>query len=415
MRHNSSHSDGVPGAGEKLTEPYMKYGEGVSQPATPQSAESTSSAAGSAGRQAGAVRRIVIVARESGTSTGRYVDKLIEYLHKLRPRHEIIILTKTPRVKFMREVAPDFKVMESNSREYGFGEQTGLLRQLNKLKPDLVHFSMTQQPVLYKGRAITTIHDLTTIRFDNPVKNPLIFKAKQEIYKRVIKKVAQKSHYIITPSRYVKQDVAQYANISPEKIFVTYEAADRIAVAAQAIPRLEGKQFIMYVGRATPHKNLRRLVEAFLILKKNHPDLMLALAGKLDANYRRLEAYVTSKRMADSIVFTDAVSESELKWMYMNTAAYVFPSLSEGFGLPPLEAMIHGAPVVSSNATCLPEINGQAAHYFNPSSTFDMATKISEVLSSAGLRAQLIQKGHIQAGKYSWKKMAHQTLQIYEH
>jgi glycosyltransferase involved in cell wall biosynthesis len=117
--------------------------------------------------------------------------------------------------------------------------------------------------------------------------------------------------------------------------------------------------------------------------------------------------------MADSIVFTDRVSEGELKWLYMNTQAYVFPSLSEGFGLPPLEAMIHGAPVVSSNATCLPEINGQAAHYFNPKSTYDMATKIGDVLSSAGLRGNLIQKGRTQASKYSWQTMAKQTLGIY--
>ena len=358
--------------------------------------------------------RIVIDARESGTSTGRYVDKLVEYLHKLRTQHEIMALTKTPRVKFMRGIAPDFKIIESNFKEFGFGEQLGLQRQIKGLKPDLVHFTMTQQPVLYKGPVVTTVHDLITIRFDNPAKNKAVFKTKQAVYKQVVKKVAQKSKYLITPTQYVKKDVAQYANISPNKIFVTYEAADRIGAPAQAIPRLNGRQFIMYVGRATPHKNLNRLVDAFAILKKNNPDLMMALAGKLDANYRQIEARVTRKRMADSIVFTDRVSEGELKWLYMNTQAYVFPSLSEGFGLPGLEAMIHGAPVVSSNATCLPEVYGKAAYYFNPGSTFDMASKISNVLSSAGLRAQMIQKGRIQAEKYSWKKMAAQTLKIYE-
>ncbi|HEU4606456.1 MAG TPA: glycosyltransferase, partial [Chitinophagaceae bacterium] len=188
--------------------------------------------------------RIVIDARESGTSTGRYVDKLVEYLHKLKPEHEIIVLTKTPRAKYMREIAPGFKVIESNFREFGFGEQLGLKRQLDKLNPDLVHFAMTQQPVLYKGKAITTIHDLTTIRFDNPAKNKAVFKTKQAVYKKVIKKVAKKSRYLITPSEYVKQDVAQYANIPPGKIAVTYEAADKISAPAQAIPRLEGKQFI---------------------------------------------------------------------------------------------------------------------------------------------------------------------------
>jgi glycosyltransferase involved in cell wall biosynthesis len=359
--------------------------------------------------------RIVIDCRESGTSTGRYVDKLVEYLDKLKPQHEITLLAKTPRVRFLRELGPSLSVVESNYKEFGFSEQLGLLRQLRGLNPDLVHFTMTQQPVLYKGRVITTIHDLTTLRFDNPTKNLAVFRTKQGVYKRVVKKVAQKSQYIITPSKYVKHDVAQYANISPDKIFVTYEAADQITAPAQAIPRLAGRQFLMYVGRATPHKNLRRLVEAFEILKKNNPELMLAMAGKIDANYHRLEGYVTSKRMADSIVFTNAVSEGELKWLYMNTAAYVFPSLSEGFGLPGLEAMLHGAAVISSDATCLPEIYGNAAYYFNPKSTYDMASKISNVLSSAGLRAQLIQKGRIRADKFSWKKMAGETLKIYEH
>src|SRR5581483_2871589 len=108
-----------------------------------------------------------------------------------------------------------------------------------------------------------------------------IFKTKQKVYKSVIKKVAQKSDYIITPTQYVKQDVAQYAKINLDKVFVTYEAADRISAPAQAIPRLNGRQFIMYVGRATPHKNLDRLVDAFAILKKDNPALMLALAGRL--------------------------------------------------------------------------------------------------------------------------------------
>jgi glycosyltransferase involved in cell wall biosynthesis len=358
--------------------------------------------------------RIVIDARESGTSTGRYVDKLIEYLHKLHPAHEIIVLAKTPRIKPLRELAPNFKIIKSDYKEFTFAEQLGLLRQIKSLKPDLVHFTMTQQPILYKGRNVTTVHDLTTVRFQNPAKNPLVFRSKQKVYSYVIKRVAKQSAYIITPSKFVKQDVAQYANISPGRIFVTHEAADRIDVTAEPVPRLKDKQFIMYVGRPLPHKNLDRLVEAFGLLKKKYPELMLALAGKMDANFRRIEARVTQKRMADSIVFTDFVSEGELKWMYLNTAAYVFPSLSEGFGLPGIEAMIHGAPVVSSSATCLPEVYGDATVYFDPNNTFDMASKISSVLSSAGLRGELIKKGRERAAKFSWQKMASQTQKVYE-
>jgi len=357
--------------------------------------------------------RLVIDARESGTSTGRYVDKLVENLAKLNPKFEVVVLTKSPRVQFMKQTAPNFKVVKSDYKEFTFSEQLGLLRQINSLKPNLVHFTMSQQPIRYKGRTLTTIHDLTTLRFDNPSKNKAIFKAKQKVYERVVKQVARKADSIITPSEYVKQDVAQYANISPNKIFVTYEAADRIVAGVEAVPRLKDKQFIMYVGRGTPHKNLRRLVQAFVILQKKYPELRLALAGKMDANYKQLEALVSRNRLADRVVFTDFISEGQLKWMYHNTAAYVFPSLSEGFGLPGLEAMVHGAPVVAAKATCLPEIYGEGALYFDPSISLDIAQKISFVLSDKALRAQLIKKGAIQAGKYSWLKTAQETLQIY--
>jgi len=358
--------------------------------------------------------RIVIDARESGTSTGRYVDKLIQYLNKLKPDHEILVLTKSHRLEFVRSVAPDFKVIKSDYKEFTFAEQLGLYRQLKSLGADLVHFAMDRQPILYRGKVIATMHDLTTARYDNPSKNALVFKFKQIVYKKVLKDVAKKSAYIITPSKYVKHDVAQYADVSPDKIFVTYEAADLIKEVAQAVPRLKDKQFIMYVGRPLPHKNLKRLVDAFIILKKKYPKLMLVLAGKMDTNYHRLEGYVTEKRMADSVVFTGFVTEGELKWLYQNTAAYVFPSLSEGFGLPGLEAMMHGAPVVSSDATCLPEIYGDSAYYFDPNNTFDIASKISNVLSSAGIRAELIRKGKSRAAQFSWDRMARQTLKLYE-
>lgn len=358
--------------------------------------------------------RIVIDARESGTSTGRYVDKLVEYLHKLKPGHEIIILAKSPRLAFFEEIAPSFKRVRSDIKEFTFAEQLKLNRQIKKLSPDMVHFTMTQQPILYRRNKLTTIHDLTTARFDNPAKLKPVFKLKQLVYKFVIKSVVKHSRAIITPSKFVKADVAKFTGARPDKIAVTYEAADRITEKPQPLPRLDGKRFIMYVGRATPHKNLERLVEAFELLTKKYPDLFLVLAGQSDTNYKRVGQLVTDKRLAHSVIFPGRVSEGELRWLYEHTAAYVFPSLSEGFGLPPLEAMIHGAPVVSSNATCLPEISGEAALYFNPYSAKDMAAKIDKLLSDTRARNRLISLGKSQAAKYSWRRMAEQTASIYE-
>jgi len=356
--------------------------------------------------------RIVIDARESGTSTGRHIDKLMEHLHKLKPRGEIILLTRPTRVEFFQKVTPGFKILSSDYKEFSFAEQLGFARQLYSLKPDLVHFMKANQPVLYFGRCVTTVHDLTTTRFRNPAKPFLIFKIKQMIYRLVTVWVAHKSKHIITISEFVKNDLVHFARISPSKITVTYLAADKIIEPALQIDKLEGVKFIMYVGRPQPHKNLQRLIDAFVVLQTEHPELHLVLAGKKDVLYDRFEQYI-KKQGIKNVMFTGFISEGQLRWLYENTAAYVFPSLSEGFGLPGLEAMAHGAPVVSSNATCLPEIYGDAAHYFDPLDIGDMATKIGEVITSPALSVELIKKGQTQTAKYSWSRMATQTLDIY--
>ncbi len=151
---------------------------------------------------------------------------------------------------------------------------------------------------------------------------------------------------------------------------------------------LPEKPYILYVGNDYPHKNLQRLKWAFEKLKSEGLDY-------------------------DLVLITKFVNEEELDNLYKNAALFVFPSLSEGFGLPPLEAMARGVPVVSSNATCLPEILGDAALYFNPLDVDDMAEKIKKALTDENLRKTLIQKGFEQIKKYSWRKMADETLNLY--
>lgn len=356
--------------------------------------------------------KIVIDARESGTSTGRYIDKLIEHLNKLKPEHKFIIFTKEHRLSYMRKIAPNFKVVESPYKEFTFAEQLDLLKQLRKLEPDLVHFGMVQQPILYRGKVVTTMHDLTTTRFKNPSKNWIIFTIKQKVYRWVNKIAARKSRAIITASQYVKDDIARFAHINSRKITVTYEAAEPITDNPKSVTELENQKFIMYVGRPMPHKNLNRLIEAFTLVRQQDPALRLALIGKQDDVYKQIEKSVLQRKVKN-VVFTGFVSDGQLRWLYDNTVAYVFPSLSEGFGLPGLEAMVAGAPVVSSNATCLPEIYKDGAEYFDPESVEDMAVAIAKVLSDEKLRKQLIKKGAAVAAKYSWQRTAEQTLQIY--
>jgi len=165
------------------------------------------------------------------------------------------------------------------------------------------------------------------------------------------------------------------------------------------------------VGNAYPHKNLERLILAFeKLIKDEQMDLQLVLVGELDYFYRRLQKQFSALQ---GLFFTDFVSDEDLAFLYQNASLYVFPSLGEGFGLPPLEAMAYGLPVVSSKATCLPEVLGQAAIYFDPANIEDMAEKIKQVLKDKKIQEELINQGFRKIQEYSWSKMAQETLEIY--
>ncbi len=357
--------------------------------------------------------KIVIDARELRTTTGRYIERLIYYLQEIDHENNYLILLKPKDMDSFVPTNDKFVAVPCPYKEFTFREQISLLRQIKELKPDLVHFGMVQQPIAYRGRVVTTMHDLTTIRFRNPAKNWLVFTVKRYVYIWVNRIVAAKSSEVMVPSEFVKEDVAKFTRINSRKIAVTYEGADKIKDSPEPIEELLDKPFIMYTGRPLPHKNLEKLIAAFSIIKKDYPDLILVLAGKKDSLYKKIEKSVIASGQKD-IIFPGFVTEGQLRWLYENCKAYVFPSLSEGFGLPGIEAMVHGAPVVSSSFTCLPEIYGNAAEYFDPLDEEDIAKEVLGVIKSESKRKKLIEAGYIQAKKYSWKKMANQTLEIYK-
>lgn len=357
--------------------------------------------------------KIVVDSREWNTSTGRYINNLVRCLEKIDKDNQYKILMKPEDLDSWDPSSSSFVKIKCSYKEFSLSEQLGFRSQLNRIRPSLVHFPMTQQPAWYTGKTITTINDLTTVRFNNPSKNRFAFWIKQRVYSWLTRRVANKSDALITYSQFVKDDIVKFAKIDPEKVSVIPLAAELIIDKPEPLPALADKRFIMYVGRPTPHKNLERLIEAFVKLKSNHPDIILVLAGRKDENYRRIESEVR-QRTIKNVVFTDHVSEGRLRWLYENCSAYVFPSLSEGFGLPGLEAMTHGAPVVSSNATCLPEVYGDAAHYFDPLNTQAMADAINEVLTDKDLRLKLTKLGHEHAASYSWTRTATQTLAVYK-
>jgi glycosyltransferase involved in cell wall biosynthesis len=355
---------------------------------------------------------IAIDARIINSSTGRYVERLLTHLQDIDTVNDYTVLVRQKDLTYWHPTGKNFTVKVADFDNYSFAEQFSFNSFLKQLSPDLVHFCMPQQPVLYRGKKVTTFHDLTLVRTYNSDKNWLVFHAKQLIGKAVFKLVAKTSDHIITPSDYTKEDLMQFVALPATKVSVTYEAAD--PASGQTTPvALPFTTYLLYVGQQSDYKNIKRLGEAHQQLVARFPDLGLVLAGKKNKASLTNEAYFTEKGYRN-IIFTDFVPDAQLNWLYDNASAYVFPSLMEGFGLPGLEAMVRGVPVISSNATCLPEIYGDAARYFDPTDTDNMAKVIGEVLTDNLLRTELVQKGRDQAARYSWKKMALQTHAIYE-
>lgn len=355
--------------------------------------------------------KIVIDARIINSSTGRYVERLLYYLQKIDKSNEYIILIPTKDKEYWKPTNKNFKIKFCDIPNYSIAEQIKFKTFLEKLDADLVHFCMPQQPILYKGKTVTTFHDLTLIKTYNDDKNWLIYHIKQLIGRWLFYKVAHKSTKIITPTEFTKQELVRFAKIPSDKIAITYEATDIKDENAKNM-KLPFNKFLLYVGKQSKYKNVRRLGEAHQILLKKYPDLGLVLTNNKDRAVILNESYFNNKKFTN-IYFSGRVDDSELAWLYSNCACYVFPSLMEGFGLPGLEAMGLGAPVASSNATCLPEVYGEGAIYFNPNDTDNIANTIDKILSDEKLRKNLIKKGYEQFKKYSWQRCAEQTYEVY--
>ena len=356
-----------------------------------------------------------------GKGLGRYTQKLIENLEKIDTQNQYFIFLRRanwdeyiPRSKHFTRVLADIPW-------YTLREQIQMPKIFHKCGLDLVHFPHFNVPVSYKGRFVVTIHDLILFRYPTRKASTLsapVYFIKKKAYQRVIRSAIQNSSQIIAVSKHTKKDILKHFRIEPEKIHVTYEGVDFASA-----PRQESHQtilqkygiitpYVLYVGNAYPHKNLERLIISFREAAKRHPDLNLVLAGKEDYFYKNLKKFAKEKKIP-GLIFSGYISEEHLPTIYSEAKLYVFPSLYEGFGLPPLEAMVMNTPVASSNTSCLPEILGNAAHYFDPRGISETAEAIERVLTDNTLRKHLIAAGKEQIKKYSWEKMARKTLDIY--
>lgn len=355
--------------------------------------------------------KIVIDARVISSSTGHYTLRLLQYLEKMdkKNKYEVIVFSKD--IDFWKPTSPNFSVIATDYKYFTFAEQLGFKKQLDSLDADLVHFMMPQQPILYRGRSVTTLHDLIPFQTWNSDKNWLVYHAKRTVGYFVYHIIARKSRYILVPTKYIREQFRKFAKINPDKIIVTYESADPSDKVYDKYP-VPFKQYLLYVGQQSDYKNLIRLVKSHQKLLPTHPKLGLVFVGKVNQSKSGVAQYVKDSG-AKNVHFTGYISDEQRNWLFPNAAAFVFPSTMEGFGLPPLEAMINGAPVVSSNAACMPELYGDAVEYFNPFDIDEMAAAIDNVISNKKRQQELIKRGEAQVAKFSWERCARETLDIY--
>ena len=360
-------------------------------------------------------KHILIDARIRQASTGRPVARLLEHLQEIDNEHRYTILLKkgddwTPSNKNFSAIYSRFPLFSFNPLN-----QVLFAWQLYKQKADLTYFTMTpQQPLFYLKKQATFTHDLVMFRFARAGRLPeWLHWVRMQGYRFLMWRAHRIAKHVFVPTEFVSDDVSKRYLFVNRKISVAYNASEPPLPGKAKTPENPPEEFIMYTGSAFPHKNLERLISSFCLLKEHHPEIKLVLVGKREYHSKQLEKWASKTQNAEcmnDVVFTGFIPDEELKWYYQNARAYVFPTLSEGFGLPSLEAMVHGCPVVASNISCLPEVNGDAAHYFNPEDIQDMAHKIDEVISNERLRSKLIKEGYENVKRFSWRRTA--TIQL---
>jgi glycosyltransferase involved in cell wall biosynthesis len=297
-------------------------------------------------------------------------------------------------------------------------EQTVLPRLVKKLDLDILHAPMHVLPVICPCQSVVSILDLAFIRYPNA------FPRSQRMYLETFtRRSAHKTDAIIAISESTKRDVVELLGVSGDKVFVTPLAADPKyqPVTEERTAEIReiygfGHLNAVYVGTLEPRKNILALLKAFDKARKSlTDDCKLVLAGGKGWYYDEVFALVKELGLESCVIFTGYVPAEDLPALYSAADVFVYPSLYEGFGLPPLEAMACGAPVITSNTSSLPEVVGDAGITVDPNDTGALADSIKTVLSDESLRREMSVKGLKRSTEFSWKHTAQLTFDIYRH
>jgi glycosyltransferase involved in cell wall biosynthesis len=318
---------------------------------------------------------------------------------------------------FLSQEARETVSKRFNCRKYPLGNFVSrnfvtLPRNLAKQGADIFHatyWTRFWDTAPYKK--LVMIHDISFVCF------PLGFKRHERlVYANLIKRSAQKAEHILTISEHSKTDIAEQWGISTDRISVACCGVDSefTPKGASDQPMPEGAPYILYVGNLHPRKNLVRLLDAYVLLRREGFEHQLKIVGQKAWMYGDIFETVRRHRLESSVEFTGYVSNSQLVKLYQNAEVSAYPSLYEGFGLPVLEAMACGCPTVTSRTTSLPEVAGDACILVDPESVVSIADGLKRVLSDADLRRDMTQKGLRQAQKFTWEKTARKTLSVYQ-
>ena len=358
---------------------------------------------------------------------GRYTLNLIEELKKLGDKEEFVILLRKKYYDKLR-FPKNWKKVKADFRHYSYTEQIMLPILLYKERADIVHFPHFNVPVLYFGKYVVTVHDLLMHKFVGGAVTTLPFpfyQIRRVGYNIAFYKAMKFSRKIIVPTNYVKNDVVDNYKINPDKVAVIYEGISTFDGAKRDTQNgirktlkkynIE-KPYFIYVGNAYPHKNLESAIDAVTKLnRKSSENVLFVIAGSRDVFKDRLKDYVEKRNVHKYVRLLGYVPDEDLGVLLKQSVALIYPSLSEGFGLQGLESMAAGTLVVSSDIPVFREIYKDNAVYFDPYDVDSISGAMKTVMKIPSTkREQMINTGKKFIKRYSWPKMAKQTLDVYQ-
>ena len=356
--------------------------------------------------------RIAIDARKwRDYGIGTYVRNLVRHLARIDNATTYFILCEPPEEAEIRVLGENFVPIVESARGYSIEEQLTIPRHLRKLGAELFHSPHYVLPLRCPAPSVVTIHDCIHLRFPQYLPNRVA-----HTYARyMIGHAARSARRILTVSEASRNDILHFfPKTDPGRISVIANAIDESLLVAPGDEELAQVReryqihgrFVLFVGNIKPHKNLARLVSAFALVKKRAgmDDLKLIVIGEEAGGFVSLRRLVETEGIRRDVRFFGFVPDPTLAALYRLAAVFAFPSLYEGFGLPPLEAMACGTPVVTSNTSSLPEVVGDAAVLIEPESIESIANGVASVLEDAGLRARLVERGFARARHFSWER-----------